>query len=531
MYNKYYKIIFGLIYLLPKEINNFYVLSFDTILVKDELCQENLNFYDYLFQSELYTNLTVGSPPKDIKSLIKFESNGFYIYQKAYNYTLSTTHEKYFWPIDQWFFNSISLMIFDHFYFISYENYDDFIQSNNKGTHLIQTNKTLFVMMFKAREIFDKKYDNYAYIGLNYDDKQSTSKSPETMINFINTANKRWKLNNSKFYFDFNKDNYTYNHFFNNYHRGNFILGKDLADEKNETGKIKYTHLSKDNASQKWIIKFDKIYSLLNKTNIEKDNSNKTNKNNTEFNYNYNQLYAELKLNKPYIIGTSEYYNYINKSFFNDLIIKKICFINLLNYTYNKNELFGISCKGDSDYFLNLLKNKFPELIFESKDLEKKFSLNIYDLFSYNIYNKSDTNLYFLILFYKIEKTNNKNWILGIPFFKKYTLSFDYENKKIGYYYKTKVKNKEIKNNKIILQILKVLGIIFLICIIFIFGMICQKKINKIPRKIKANELEENYIYENSYDKNNNYKNNDKDINSIESKNNKSVELGFKLFD
>ena len=419
-------------------------------------------------------------------------------------------------------------MISDYFYFNSYETYNDFIQSNNNDSQLIKTNKTLFVIMFKAREIYNKKYDNYCYIGLDYDDKQSSTKSPETMINFIHTANKRWKLNNSIFYLDFNKDNYTYKNYFNNYFKGNFILGKDLADEKNESDKIKHTHLSKDKTSQKWIIKFDYIYSKLNNINIEKGNLNKTN-NNTEFNS--NQLNIELKLNKPYIIGTSEYYNYINQSFFNDLINKKICTINLLNYTYNKNELFGISCKGDSDYFLDILKNKFPELIFESKDLEKKFSLNIYDLFSYNSYNKSDTNLYFLIFFYKIEKSNNKNWILGIPFFKKYTLSFDYENKKIGYYYKTKVKNKVISNNKNILQILRILGIIILICIIFIFGMICQKKLNKTPRKIKVNELDENYIYENSSDKNENYKNSDKDINLKEGKNNKSVELGFKLFD
>ena len=530
MYYKYYKIIFGLIYLLPNGINNFYVLPFDKILIKDELYQENLNFYDYLFQSELYTNLTIGSPPKSIESLIKFETNGFYIYQKAYNYSLSTTYDKYFWPIDQWFFNSVSFIISDYFYFNSYGTSNDYIQSNNNSSQIIKTNKTLIVVMFKAREICNKKYDNYGYIGLDYDDKQSSSKSPETRINFINTANKRWKLNNSLFYFDFNKDNYTYKNFFNNYFKGNFILGKDLVDEKNESDKIKYTHLSKDKTSQKWIIKFDYIYSRINNTNFEKENLDKIN-NNTEFNS--NQLNAELKLNKPYIIGTSEYYNYINQYFFYDLIDQKLCFINLLNYTYNKNELFGISCKGNSDYFLNILKNKFPELIFESKDLEKKFNLNIYDLFSYNIYNKYDTNLYFLIFFYKIEKTNNKNWILGIPFFRKYTLSFDYENKKIGYYHKTKVKNKVIDNNKNILQILKMLGIIFLIFALFIFGMICQKKITKTPRKIKANELDDNYIYENSNssDKNTNYKNSVKDINSKGGENNKSVELGFKLFD
>ena len=187
MYFKYYKIIFGLIYLLPKEINNFYVLPFDTIFIQDELFHENLNFYDYLFQTELYTNLTIGTPPEDIKSLIKFESSGLYINQKAYNYSLSTTHNKYFWPIEQWFLNSVSVLISDYFYFNSYDTYNDYIEYNNNGSQLIKTNKTLFVIMFKARDICNKKYDNYGYIGLDYDDKQSYTKSPETMIDFLNT--------------------------------------------------------------------------------------------------------------------------------------------------------------------------------------------------------------------------------------------------------------------------------------------------------------------------------------------------------
>ena len=59
---------------------------------------------------------------------------------------------------------------------------------------------------------------------------------------------------------------------------------------------------------------------------------------------------------------------------------------------------------------------------------------------------------------------------------------------------------------------------IHLICIIFILGMIFQKKINKIPRKIKVNELDENYIYEYSSEKNENNKNYDKDINKTENK-------------
>ena len=170
---------------------------------------------------------------------------------------------------------------------------------------------------------------------------------------------------------------------------------------------------------------------------------------------------------------------------------------------------------------MNSLKTKFPELIFESIDLGKNFSLNIYDLFSYNNYNISDTNIYFLIFFNKKEKYENENWILGVPFFKKYTLSFDYENKKIGYYYKNQENKEEEKNNNINI-IFRIFALVFIIVIIFILGRIYQKKMIKIPRKNKANELNDNYEYNT---------NSSKDINKNKDVNNKNVELGFGLFD
>ena len=90
MHYKKYKNVFCLIFLLFRQINNFYILSFDSILIKDELLKENFNFYEYLFQAELYTNLSIGTPPQKVKSLISFESKGFYIFQGAFNFSLSS---------------------------------------------------------------------------------------------------------------------------------------------------------------------------------------------------------------------------------------------------------------------------------------------------------------------------------------------------------------------------------------------------------------------------------------------------------
>ena len=106
-------------------------------------------------------------------------------------------------------------------------------------------------------------------------------------------------------------------------------------------------------------------------------------------------------------------------------------------------------------------------------------------------------------------------------------MSFDYENKRVGYYLSKEIQILEQKDNKYINIIFKIIGIIFLIGIIFILGMKFQKKQIKIPRKNKANELDDDYEY--SPYENNNKKHN-KDINKNENNNNKNMELGIKLF-
>ena len=512
MYCKKYNIILFIIYVLIKQIKNFYVLPFHTVLINDGLLKENIDLYDYLFQSELYTNLTIGSPPQIVKSLIKFESNGFYIYQGAFNYTLSSSSKKYYWQIDKWFFNSVSYMITDHFYFNLYNTFNNFNNKNIKDNK-IKTNETLFIIISKIKENINKNYINYGIIGLAYNDKKSLE-SPESGINFINICKNNWNLKNKVFYVDFDKDNYTYNKFFNNYHKGYLILGRDLTEDEKEKNKIKYTYLIKDRDTSNWIINFDQIYSKTNSDNNIK--------------INFKQLGAQIGVNMPYLIGTNEYLNYINVTFFSELINQKLCFVRMINDTETKNDLFSFVCNGKSDVFKNVLNNNFSELVFESKDLEKNFSLNKYDLFSYNNFDKSDTNLYFLVLFNHNQKTQNKNWILGVLFFKKYIISFDYENKRVGYYLSKEIQMLEQKESKYIGIIFKIIGIIILISIIFILGMKYQKNKIKIPRKNKANELDDDYEYS-SYE-NNNIIDNDKDINKKDNNSNKNVELGIKLF-
>ena len=64
--------------------------------------------------------------------------------------------------------------------------------------------------------------------------------------------------------------------------------------------------------------------------------------------------------------------------------------------------------------------------------------------------------------------------------------------------------------------------------IIFLLGFLFHKSIIKIPRKKKANELDDEYDYSREKDKNKIFKNNDININDFSNKNNIYVELGSK---
>ena len=69
------------------------------------------------------------------------------------------------------------------------------------------------------------------------------------------------------------------------------------------------------------------------------------------------------------------------------------------------------------------LNNNFPDLIFEPKELKEKLIFTKNDSFTYNIYNKFSSYLYFIVLFPQLkDKYHVMSWIMGAPFLKKYIL-------------------------------------------------------------------------------------------------------------
>ena len=122
--------------------------------------------------------------------------------------------------------------------------------------------------------------------------------------------------------------------------------------------------------------------------------------------------------------------------------------------------------------------SKFESLYFKQKEFNTTFELNYKDLwFEFN------GNYYFLIIFHN-NNLNDKNWILGEIFLKKYLFVFDQEKKVIGYY---TIEKKGF-------PFLFILNII-LVILVLVFGFGFWKYYHLKPKKIRANELVENFDY------------------------------------
>ena len=203
-----------------------------------------------------------------------------------------------------------------------------------------------------------------------------------------------------------------------------------------------------------------------------------------------------------FIIGTSLYQNYIETNFFNDLIEKKIC-LKSNRTAYGLFMAFDLySC---NEEYLNEIK-RFPELKFYLKNTKTSFVFNFNELFL-----KIGNQFYFMVIF---DKYSRNFWEVGFPFFKKYDIVFDEDNKIISYYNANKnIENNENKNNVFKIILIIFLGIIAF-CGLLVIGFYLGKS-KYIQRKKRANELDDD-----EYD----YKEGDKIINNNEIKrNNKAI--------
>ena len=209
-----------------------------------------------------------------------------------------------------------------------------------------------------------------------------------------------------------------------------------------------------------------------------------------EIKYN-NETYSdkEVQINFDFngIISSRNYFEYINKTFFEKYYNNNICFDLSIKY---KDIFIIIACnKSKFNY------EDFPTIFFYHKKLNKTFELIKDDLFM-----EKNNTIFFLVYYQKILIPN---WVLGYPFLKKYPIVFDPEKKIIGIPNKIFIIKKKYLNKNQIFIIILILIIILMLIILIKFCLILK---NKIYRKIRANELEDNYEYFSNENNKNEYK-------------------------
>ena len=438
-----------------------------------------------MLQNDLCVNFSAGNPGQNISAVLKMEYFGFSIFNNSFITNLSNTYEL----LDDersinCFLQVKPFTSRDYFYLPTFNSFNEFnkyiSKEKNINKEIIKKEKAKFLILKKeqgSRTPFNDMYAKFGIIGLKLNYKYFHP--PE----FATTFDGIKDIKTHTFYLKF--DDNRINGFFNSNNTGYFIVGEELSDNENEKKNIKYTKAKERLDLINWDLSFTDIVS---KSKID------------EIEYRPEYKHAELYVNFPYIFGPRFYAPFIRKEFFQELISEGVC-----DYASNifGEEYTGYKCDGQSQLFLQNLETKFPELIFEHKELDENFTLTGKDLFTHNIYNKSDPYVYFAILFKNVPLTDQDHvmsWILGIPFLKKYTLSFNYDNKVIGYLKKTSIFSQNSVSYK---KLIIITVFIFSIIVSFILGMFTHKKISKKPRKSKANELDDSCDYiENSNKKN-----------------------------
>ena len=198
---------------------------------------------------------------------------------------------------------------------------------------------------------------------------------------------------------------------------------------------------------------------------------------------------AEFQIESNIINPISSYAEKLNESFFEDLVNKTKCIFE------DKNENYAFyHCNKDIDL------TNFPIVQIYQDMLNYTFELNSDDLFE-----DINERKYFLVNFAQNSETK---WVLGRPFLIKYNFTYDIAARTVGMFFGKKEVEPEPNDefNKVWIFVI-ISGAIIVILSIVIFILI-----KKIPRKQRANELQETFDYKDNKD---NIDSEDKNYNSV----------------
>ena len=389
-----------------------------------------------LQENRIVTEIKVGTEPQKIPMRIDLFYYDFYIAgktkenEKSTNIIFDQSNSKTFYQKEK--FAEFGGRGFN----IGYKANDLFLNSNNNQNYNLS-----FILAMDPDE------GDSGMIGLKIN-----SQEDEEIIeyNFIKQLKKANAIKNYYFTIKYTDDTH-----------GNLIIG-DLPenyDNKFHGVEFKDTYVINPNDPSSWNMEIDSIYTKY------ANNEDKTD---------LGKASIFFRLNLGITFGTQEYLDELKKSFMEEQIKNGICFEQKTSYYYT------YYCKKSVNF------SKMKNLCFYNKELDYNFEFTYKDLFYYN---ELDNNYYFLIEF---EISQNKRWLIGEFFFKKYQLIFNQEKRKIGIYNgkldNTKIEDQSwLSSNKWYLVL--IIFLVILLIVISILAYLYIKSISK--RKKKANELDD----------------------------------------
>lgn len=413
-----------------------------------------------MLQNQLYAEIKLGTPQQNIYLSISTETAAFSIEtdlvnNKFYSYNKSSTHLNTQKKLSFYHEKYNSGYIFqDTFYFLN--------EYNRITNNFRPYDNITFDCIFELSEDYNKEKQYYidnknnlisGVIGLQI------PKSYDTSNNIINSLNHIGAINNtilSLLYTDLYNENKAF-----------LIIGRDPyqfkdSDNKSNINEPKRVSAFTNGIDSYWYFIFSDIKSGNVKLNQERT--------------------AEYAPHLGVIIGTAEYKNYINNTFFANLTKENICSEKHINISGKKYLYY------ECDKYIDL--NHFETISFVHQEFSYNFTLNRNDLFIY-----MNDKKYFLCIFADNDEDgkgndNNKHWILGEPFTKKYNFVFDYNSKTILFY---EEKDIEINNNEY--TIYAWILTIILLALILTVGIYLIFKVIFRPKRIQANELEDSFNY------------------------------------
>ena len=248
-------------------------------------------------------------------------------------------------------------------------------------------------------------------------------------------------IDSYNFYFKYNEKD----------ENGNLIIGNfpHEIDKNYDEKLLKLINLNIKNNEFLWKFSIDEIYfddKIINEKN-----------------------FIEIKIDIKGIIGTEKYNQYFKSNF--------------IDKNNNKCQIDFSEDKKYKFYYCdkNVDISKIKIIKFNSKVFNSSFEFNYKDLWI-----EFNEKLYYQIIFknFILNNENDNNWIFGELFLKKYLLLFNQDKNVIGIY----------ENKKMNFPFLIILNIILVILVI-VLGYYFKKFYKLKPRKLRVNELEENYDY------------------------------------